>query len=255
MQVERACFWSGDFVRCLPLSAALGATRRLLDLDGAVIATVEEAGKGRANFVWLEQQGNANYDAAVPCFLLDVNFHLGTKRTVAVCSMDTPPALADAICDSEDVCFMRRFDRSYMRQHIEDGLARFSAALASGRPMAIHVARQDVSVPYILIGEPPEDWHGVNLSHFGKCTSCHLRTTAATAAAALASAPVLEVGTKCQLFADDHAVRSMVQLRRQSSVATKVNGGDPILQRDKPWEDITFGGKKSPCFCVHYTPR
>ena len=105
---------------------------------------------------------------------------------------------------------MRRYDRGYMQKHVQDGLARFTAAITSNQPVGVHVAKQEVSVPYILIGEPPEDWKGVDLSHFGECTSCRM----AKGAALERKGAVLDIDTRRHLFADGHAVGSMVNLTR-----------------------------------------
>ena len=88
MQVERACIWTGDFPRCRSLSAADSWRdgEVLLDLDGAVVTSMAEAGEARSNFVLFDRSSQVALSVPssglLPCFILDINFHLGTRRTV-----------------------------------------------------------------------------------------------------------------------------------------------------------------------------
>ena len=254
MMPDRICVWNGQTPRCCPLYAAASSLLGpLMDFDGAILLSSDDVDSARSNFV-LAARGKMLPESK-RCFFLRVDFHLGTDRFVAVCEGDDPKEIAEQICASEDVCFMRRYNRSFMAQNVQEGLSRFTKALASGF-VAVQVARQDVSIPYILIGEPPDNFKA-DFSHMQMCTSCELRPHHVSDPAAVERP--LDVGTRTHLFADAHAVRSLVGLKRFTAVATKQNGGKPVLVRDKPWEDITFGGYSSvvhdgQCLQMWYRP-
>jgi hypothetical protein len=50
------------------------------------------------------------------------------------------------------------------------------------------------------------------------------------------NAEIVKVGRRKQLLVDDYAIAQMSNLKRELGRTTKLNGGKPLLVRDRPWE-------------------
>lgn len=212
-----------------------------VDLDGALINSHEDTGEARSNFLLVVSHTGRiqpSFDGWKACYLLHIDFHLGSQRTVAVCLQDKPSEVADAICHSEDACLLRKMSRARMAQQVAESMEKFTSAL-EGSQVPQYVAVQILNIPYILLGDPPVDWVGVDLTHIGRCTSCVMELPP------LDASVILDAGFNRQLFADHHAVASLVNLQRKSATAHKENDGSPVLLRDRPWEDLFCGGYPS----------
>ena len=214
----RSCHWprGGDSLSCGSIDIATTISTSLCDIDGAMVGDLSEiSNDNRTNFL-VNLVPKTKQDS-LHCFMLHVNFHLGSERVLAVCDGDDPDVLSEWICDSDDACFLRRFDRLLMRQHVAEGVKRFKEALekkrVSGKGVPYYISRQEISVPYILIGDPPSDKFKADVSHLDKCTSCWM-----TGAAPNVGTEGLEAGVRNHLLADSHAILTMHNLERKTEV-------------------------------------
>src|SRR5688572_27436207 len=52
--------------------------------------------------------------------------------------------------------------------------------------------------------------------------------------------PAIEIGLAKQLLVDDYLISHRHNIHRDLNQATKANGGQPVLVRDKPWEQANL---------------
>lgn len=228
--LPRLCHWpqGGDTLLCrfAPTIEPL----LLSDIDGAVgrhLSEVEGNDNRSSFFVDMNPPGSSTSGegrsvVVDACLMLHIDFHLGAERYAAICERDEASHVSEWVCDSNDICFLRRYSRESLQEQVQMALARFKTAMVEkrgrGKKVPLYIASQKLSIPYMLLGEPPSPDFKPDLKHLDTCTSCWMTG----GQRAPRESGGLDVGVRTQLLADRHAVETMEGLRRENEVALRI---------------------------------